>query len=77
VLPSGKLGEALQYLHKYWAKLIRYTERGDLPNDNNRAEMRSGHSLSGAKNWRLSDTPRGANASAIIYSVIEAAKANG
>lgn len=77
VLPSGKLGEALQYLHKYWPKLIRYTERGDLPIDNNRAENAIRPFVVGRKNWIFSDTPEGANASAIIYSVIETAKANG
>jgi len=77
VLPSGKLGTALQYLHKYWPKLIRYTERGDLPIDNNRAENAIRPFVIGRKNWLFSDTPQGANASAIIYSVIETAKANG
>jgi transposase len=77
VTPSGKLGEALQYLHKYWHKLIRYTERGDLPIDNNRAENAIRPFVVGRKNWLFSDTPQGANASAIIYSVIETAKANG
>jgi len=77
VLPSGKLGEAQQYLHKYWNKLIRYTERGDLPIDNNRAENAIRPFVIGRKNWLFSDTPQGANASAIIYSVIETAKANG
>jgi transposase len=77
VLPSGKLGTALQYLHKYWPKLIRYTERGDLPIDNNRAENAIRPFVIGRKNWIFSDTPQGANASAIIYSVIETAKANG
>ena len=77
VLPSGKLGEALQYLHKYWNKLIRYTERGDLPIDNNRAENAIRPFVIGRKNWIFSDTPQGAHASAIIYSVIETAKANG
>jgi transposase len=77
VLPSGKLGEALQYLHKYWKKLIRYTERGDLPIDNNRAENAIRPFVIGRKNWLFSDTPQGAHASAIIYSVIETAKANG
>ena len=76
VLPSGKLGEALQYLHKYWKKLIRYTERGDLPIDNNRAENAIRPFVIGRKNWLFSDTPQGAHASAIIYSVIETAKAN-
>lgn len=77
VLPSGKLGEALQYLHKYWNKLIRYTESGDLPIDNNRAENAVRPFVIGRKNWIFSDTPQGANASATIYSVIETAKANG
>jgi hypothetical protein len=77
VPPSGKLGEALQYLNKYWPKLIRYTERGDLPIDNNRAENAIRPFVIGRKNWLFSDTPQGANASAIIYSVIETAKANG
>ncbi|WP_459925957.1 transposase domain-containing protein, partial [Desulfatiferula olefinivorans] len=31
----------------------------------------------GRKNWLFSDTPRGAHASAILYSLIETAKANG
>lgn len=76
VLPSGKLGEALLYLHKCWHKLIRYTERGDLPIDNNRAENAIRPFVVGRKNWLFSDTPQGANASAIIYGVIETAKAN-
>jgi len=29
------------------------------------------------KNWLFSDTPEGATASAVIYSIIETAKANG
>ncbi|KFJ89508.1 hypothetical protein JF55_24430 [Pseudomonas sp. 1-7] len=31
----------------------------------------------GRKNWLFSDTPKGATASAQIYSLIETAKANG
>ena len=33
--------------------------------------------LSGEKNWLFSDTVKGAKSSAIIYSLIETAKANG
>jgi transposase len=76
VLPKGKLGEALQYLHKYWPKLIRYTEDGGLPIDNNRVENAIRPFVVGRKNWLFSDTPQGATASAVIYSVIESAKAN-
>lgn len=38
VTPKSKLGEALAYLEKMWPKLTRYTERGDLPIDNNACE---------------------------------------
>ena len=31
----------------------------------------------GRKNWLFSDTPKGAKASADIYSIVETAKANG
>ncbi|MCC3351159.1 transposase domain-containing protein [Ruminococcus albus] len=32
---------------------------------------------SGVKNWLFSDTPKGARASADIYSIVETVKANG
>ena len=38
VPPKTALGEALGYLNKYWSRLVRYTERGDLPIDNNKCE---------------------------------------
>ena len=38
VTPKSALGTALSYLRDYWPRLTRYTERGDLPIDNNRAE---------------------------------------
>ena len=77
VPPKSKLGEALAYLDKYWPKLIRYVERGDLPIDNNRAENAIRPFVIGRKNWLFSDTPAGAHASARIYSLVETAKANG
>ena len=56
---------------------MRYTERGDLPIDNNRAENAIRPFVIGRKAWLFSDTVAGANASAVIYSVLETAKANG
>ena len=38
VTPKSALGTALTYLRNCWPMLIRYTERGDLPIDNNRCE---------------------------------------
>lgn len=77
VPPKSKLGEALAYLDKYWPKLVRYLERGDLPIDNNRAENAIRPFVIGRKNWLFSDTPAGAHASARLYGIIETAKANG
>lgn len=77
VAPQSVLGKALSYLHDYWGKLTRYTERGFLPIDNNRCENAIRPFVMGRKAWLFSDTPAGANASAIIYSMVETAKANG
>lgn len=74
---KNKLGEALNYLHKYWTKLERYTERGDLPIDNNRCENAIRPFVIGRKGWLFADTPAGAHASAVIYSLVQTAKANG
>lgn len=56
---------------------MRYTERGDLPIDNNRCENAIRPFVIGRKAWMFSDTPAGANSSAVIYSLVETAKANG
>lgn len=77
VPPKSALGTALSYMSSYWSKLIRYTERGDLPIDNNSAENSIRPFVVGRKAWLFSDTPAGASASAIIYSLVETAKANG
>lgn len=71
------LGAAMAYLHKYWGKLTRYIERGDLPIDNNRCENAIRPFVVGRKGWLFSDTPAGAHASAVIYSLVQTAKANG
>jgi transposase len=75
--PKTTLGEALAYLHKYWPRLVRYTERGDLPIDNNRCENSIRPFAVGRRRWMFCDTPAGAHASAVIYSLIETARANG
>ena len=43
---------------------------------NNRAENKIRPFTVGRKNWLFSDTPAGARASAVIYSIVETAKAN-
>ena len=56
---------------------MRYTERGDLPIDNNPAENSIRPFVIGRRGWMFADTPNGAHASAVVYSLVETAKANG
>ena len=76
-LPKSKLGEALSYSLNQWDKLIRYLDDGHLSIDNNRAERAIKPFVIGRKNWLFSQTANGANASVMLYSIVETAKANG
>ena len=73
---SAKLTKALTYLNNQWPKLIRYTENGAWPIDNNLAENSIRPFVVGRKNWLFTATPQGAKASANLYSLVETAKAN-
>ncbi len=77
VTAHNALGKALSYLASNWSRLERYVEAGFLPIDNNAAERAIRPFVIGRKNWLFSDTPRGATASAQLYSLVETAKANG
>ena len=76
-LPKSTLGKAIKYCLNQWDKLVRYLEDGRLNIDNNRAERANKAYVIGRKNWMFSQTERGAKASAILYSLVETAKANG
>ena len=52
-----------------------FLEDGDVPLDNNAAEQAIRPFCVGKKNWVMIDTIAGAEASAIIYSIAETAKA--
>ena len=77
VAPKSAIGKAVAYSLNQWAKLIRFCESGELAIDNNRAERAIKPFVIGRKNWLFSNTSSGAHASAILYSLIETAKANG
>jgi len=77
VTAQNALGKAVNYLASNWSKLERYLEEGFLPMDNNAAERAIRPFVIGRKNWLFSDTPKGAVASAQLYSLVETAKANG
>jgi transposase len=71
------LGKAVNYLANNWSRLERCVEAGFLPIYNNAAERVIKPFVIDRKAWLLSDTPKGATASAQIYSLDETAKVNG
>lgn len=76
VAPQSLAGKAVNYLANEWDKLVVFLEDGDVPLSNNLVENKIRPFVIGRKNWMFSDTVRGANASAAIYSFIETTKAN-
>jgi transposase len=75
--PKGLLGKAVAYTLNQWHRLVGYIEDGRLHIDNNMAENSIRPFVVGRKNWLFSGTPSGARASALLYSLVETAKANG
>jgi len=76
--PPPKTGfrTAAVYARNQREYLERYLEDGRLEISNNRAERSIKPFVIGRKNWLFANTPRGAKASAILYSMIETAKEN-
>jgi transposase len=76
VLPKSPLDTAIAYTLKLWPKLTTYLEDGHIAIDNNRAENAIRPFVIGRKAWLFSGSPRGAQASAALYTLVETAKAN-
>lgn len=76
VLPKSALGQAIAYCRNQWDKLAAFLNDGRLELDNNRSERSIKPFVIGRKNWLFTNTPKGAKASAIIYSIVESAKEN-
>jgi len=76
VLPSALLGKAVSYTLKQWDKLIAYLESPYLTPDNNASENAIRPFVCGRKNWLFNKSPKGADSSCGMYSLIETAKQN-
>ena len=74
---GSKLEDAVRYSLNHKQQLTAYLDNGEVPISNNLAENAIRPFTLGRKNWLFSDTPKGAEASAIVYSLVESAKANG
>ena len=77
VTPKSKTGEAVNYFLNHYEQLKLYITDGRLPIDNNIAENSIRPFTLGRKNWLFNDTVKGAEAAAIMFSIIRTAIANG
>lgn len=75
--PKSLLGKAIQYTRDHWPWLVNSLLNGRLEISNNRAERSIKPFVMGRKNYLFANVPKGAESSAIIYSIIETAKENG
>ena len=76
LLPKSPLATAMNYLLSNRDGLTCYLKDGHCDISNNTAENSIRPFTVGRKNWLFSNSPKGAKASAIVYSLIETAKAN-
>ena len=75
-LSRGKTLDGINYCINQEASLKAFLEDGDIPMDNNATESALRSFCLHKHTWKLIDSLDGANASAIIYSITETAKAN-
>jgi transposase len=62
---------------KRWDNLTRFLDDGRIPLDNNRVERALRGPVLGRKNHHCSRSQRGAETTAILYSLVESARLNG
>ena len=76
VLKGSALGKAVTYAINQRPYMENYLLDGRCALSNNAAENAIRPFTVGRKNWLFADSPKGADASAAVYSIIETAKAN-
>ena len=76
-VPKSPISKAVYCALSQRKHLERYLLDGRLEISNNRAKRSIKPFVIGRKYWLFANTPNGARASAVIYSVIETAKENG
>ena len=77
VTHNSTIGKALAYSINQEKYLRVFLNDGNVPPDNNYAEQAIRPFTIGRKNFVLMESDKGAKASAMIYSIVETAKANG
>ena len=75
--PGTKLDHAVTYAQNQEQYLREYLSHGEVEISNNFVENAIRPFAIGRKNWLFCDTVKGAESSAIVYTIVETAKANG
>jgi transposase len=75
--PKTLFGEAMHYLKGDWSRLQVFLQDGRLRLDTNLVENAIRPFAVGRRAWLFSDSVAGARSSAVLYSLVETAKANG
>ena len=75
-IKGSRLDKALVYIQNRKPFLTTYLEDGGCSFNNNTSERSCKAFVTGRKNWLFADTQDGATASALVYSIVETAKAN-
>ncbi len=73
---NEKLTVALNYVKNNRVYLETFLEDGRLELSNNRCEAHIKPFATARRSWLFADTPKGARANAILYTLVESAKAN-
>ena len=71
------LKKAIKYTMNHREYFTNFLLDGRIPISNNRSEISMKAVAVARKNFLFSDTPQGAEASALVFSIIETATANG
>ena len=77
ITPDSIAGKAINYTYNEWKYLTVFLDHPEVDISNEAIENAIRPFAIGRKNWLFSDSVEGANASAMFYSLIETAKANG
>lgn len=75
-IKGSRMEKALVYINNRKEFLTTYLEDGGCSFSNNTSERSCKAFVTGRKNWLFADTPAGAEASALVYSIVETAKAS-
>jgi transposase len=77
MLPQSTLGKAIAYMNNHWAGLLRFLDDPAIPLTNNLAERALRGIVLGRHNHLGSRSPEGAEATAILYTVLQSARLTG